>query len=73
MVLVVKNLAAKWRGHKRLKFDPWVRKIPWRGKWQPLQCSTQENPVDRGAWHALGHKESDTTEVTWHTDTHTSQ
>ena len=21
--------------HSRLWFDPWVRKIPWRGKWQP--------------------------------------
>ena len=21
--------------HKRLKFDPWVRKIPWRRAWQP--------------------------------------
>jgi len=20
---------------RRLKFDPWVRKIPWRRKWQP--------------------------------------
>ena len=23
------------RGCKRNKFDPWVRKIPWRRKWQP--------------------------------------
>jgi len=22
----------KWR---RLGFDPWIRKIPWRRKWQP--------------------------------------
>ena len=21
--------------HKRPRFDPWVRKIPWRRKWQP--------------------------------------
>ena len=21
--------------HKRCRFDPWVRKIPWRRKWQP--------------------------------------
>ena len=23
------------RRHKRLGFDPWVGKIPWRRKWQP--------------------------------------
>ena len=21
---------------RRCWFDPWVRKIPWRGKWQPI-------------------------------------
>ena len=24
---------------KRLRFNPWVRKIPWRGKWQPTPVS----------------------------------
>ena len=24
----------------------------WRGKWQPLQGSSLENPRDRGAWWA---------------------
>ena len=23
------------RRHKGRRFDPWVRKIPWRSKWQP--------------------------------------
>ena len=23
------------RRHKRYGFDPWVRKIPWKKKWQP--------------------------------------
>ena len=27
--------ACQCRRHKRLGFDPWVRKIPWRRKWQP--------------------------------------
>ena len=26
------------------KFDPWVGKIPWRRKWQPLQCSCLKIP-----------------------------
>jgi len=32
--LVVKNLPAN-AGDARCGFDPWVRKIPWRRKWQP--------------------------------------
>ena len=30
-----KEPTCQCRGHKRLGFDPWVRKIPWRKKWQP--------------------------------------
>ena len=33
---------------RRLEFDLWVGKIPWRRKWQPLQHSCLENSVDRG-------------------------
>ena len=40
-------------------FNPWVGKVPWRRKWQPLQYSCLENPMDRGAWWAT--TESDTT------------
>ena len=29
-----KELACQCRRCKRLKFDPWVRKIPWREAWQ---------------------------------------
>ena len=35
---------------------------PWRRKWQPAQCSSLENPMDRGAWWTTVSKESDTTE-----------
>jgi len=28
--------------------DPWLCKIPWRRKWQLLQCSCWENPIHRG-------------------------
>ena len=37
--LVGKEPAHKCRRHKRLRFDPWVRKIPWRRKGNPLQYS----------------------------------
>ena len=33
-------------------FDPWVRKIPWRRKWQPATYSCLENPMGREAWRA---------------------
>ena len=31
-----KESAWKCRRHKRHRFDPWVRKIPWRRKWHPV-------------------------------------
>ena len=30
-----KEPACQCRRHKRHRFDPWVRKIPWRRKWKP--------------------------------------
>ena len=41
-----KESACSFRRHG---FDPWVGKIPCRGKWQ-LLCSWLGNPMDRGAW-----------------------
>ena len=34
VALVVKNLLPV-KGWKRGSLDPWVRKVPWRRKWQP--------------------------------------
>ena len=31
-----KESACQCRVHKRLGFDPWVGKIPWSRKWQPI-------------------------------------
>ena len=42
---------------------------PGEGHGNPLQYSCMENPMDRGAGQATSthsHKESDSTEVTWH-------
>ena len=36
--------------------DSWVVKFPWRRKWQPLQDSCLENPMDRGAWLGTVHR-----------------
>ena len=55
---VVKNPPALQESQEMIaRFDTWVRKIPWRRKWQPT-------PMDRGAWQATVHmatKESDRT------------
>ena len=56
-----KESVCQCRRYKRLGFDPWVRKIPWRRKWQPIPSSLpgkshgQENLVGYSIW---GHKES---------------
>ena len=40
---------------RRHEFNYWVGKTPWQRKWQPLQYSCLENPMDRGAWRATVH------------------
>ena len=35
MALVVKNLPANIGDIKRVRFDPWIGKIPWRRAQQP--------------------------------------
>ena len=35
--------------------DPWVGKTPGGGNGNPLQDSSLENPMDRGAWQATVH------------------
>ena len=50
---------------RRHRFDPWVRKIPWRRKWQPTpvflpgESHGQRSLAGDSPW---GHKESDITE-----------
>ena len=31
-----KEPICQFRRHKRLRFNPWVRKIPWRRGWQSM-------------------------------------
>ena len=63
---MVKNVTADAGDIKRLGFDPWVRKIPWR-TWQPTpvflpgESHGQRSLVDYSPW---GRRESDTTEAT---------
>ena len=58
---------------KKPGFNPWVRKSPWRRKWQPAPVLLPGNFTDRGSWWATvhgGHKESDTSD---HTEENTSE
>ena len=32
----VKESACQWRRRRRLSFDPWVGRVPWSRKWQPI-------------------------------------
>ena len=51
---------------------PGLRRSPGGGPGNALQYSCLENPMDRGAWWVTVHRvaESDTSETTWHADTH---
>ena len=67
VALVVKNLPASAADGRDVGFNPWVRKIPWRRKWQPTpvfspgESHGQRNLVGYSPW---GHKELDMTETT---------
>ena len=41
--------------YRRLRFSPWVGKIPWRREWEPLHYSCLENSMDRGPWWTTVH------------------
>ena len=68
---IVKNLPTM----QKLRFDPWVRKIPYRREWQPTPVflpgefqARQRSLVRCSPW---GHKELDETEWLIHTHRHT--
>ena len=56
---------AKDAGDARRGFDHWVRKFPWRRKWQPTPLFLPgkfHGQKSLGAYSPWGHKESDMTE-----------
>ena len=62
MAQAVKSICLQCR---RPRLDPWVKKIPWRRRWQPTAVLL---PGESHGWKSLvgynpwGRKESDTTE-----------
>ena len=62
-----KEPTCQCRRHKRLEFDPWVGKIPWRRTWQPTPvflAGKSHGQRNLGCYSPWGCKESDTTEAT---------
>ena len=68
----VKNPPANARD-VRLRFEPWVGKIPWRRASQPTPVSPGECHGQRrlAGYSPRGRTESDTPEASEHTQTHT--
>ena len=62
---MVKNFPARAGDTRTCEFDPWVRKIPWRRKWQltpvflPVKSHGERSLAGCSPW---GHKESDMAE-----------
>ena len=55
---------------KKCRFDPWVRKIPWWRKWQPITVFLPGNfhrERSLSGYSPWGHKDLDTTERLSHT------
>ena len=62
-----KEPACQCRRHKRLGFNPWVRKIPWRRAWQPIPLFLPGESHEQRrlvGYIPEGHKESNMTKVT---------
>ena len=59
---VVKNLPANARDTGDVGLVPGLERPPGVGNGRLHQYSCLENPIDRGAWQAGGHKELDTAE-----------
>jgi len=61
----IKNPVSACRRLKRHGFDPWVRKIPWRRKWQPTSVFLPGKFLGQRSLAGLnpwGHREWDMTE-----------
>ena len=50
----VKSLPAMQETCRRCGFDPWVRKIPWRKKWQPTPACKNPQTEEPGRLSSRG-------------------
>ena len=64
-----KEHTCQCRRLRRCRFDPWVRRIPWRRAWQPTPVFLPGKSHGQRSLAGYGPqnwKESDMIEVTWH-------
>ena len=55
VLLVVENLPANAGDIMLCRFYPWVRKIPWKGAWQPISIFSLENhQIQRSLVQSIG-------------------
>ena len=69
-----KESACQCKRHRRCRFEPWVRKVPWRRKWQPTLVFLpvkSHGPRSLVGYSPWGCKESNTTKATYHLRTYT--
>ena len=68
VVLVVKNLPADVGNRMRCRLDPWVGKISWRRKWQPITPvflpGESHGQKSMEGYRPYGHRESEMSEAT---------
>ena len=57
---VIKESTSQCRRHRKWEFSPWVRKIPWRRKWQPAPILLPGK--SHGQRCVVGYKELDVAE-----------
>ena len=65
-----KKSACQCRRHRRHEFNPWLRKIPWRRKWQPTPVFFPEEfhgQRSLAVYSPWGRKQLDITECLSHT------
>ena len=66
-----KESACQYRRCRRLGFDPWVRKIAWRRKWQPTPVFLPGESHGQGAWWTTVHGVAkNQTQLSMHAHTH---
>ena len=68
-----KESACQCRNHRRHRFDPWVRKIPWRRRWQPTPVflpGESHRQRSLASYSPQGHKRVGHNCVTEHTCLH---
>ena len=51
-----KEYTCQFRGQNRWGLNLWVRKVPWRRKWQPAPVFLLGKSQGRGAWWAIVHR-----------------